>query len=651
MKKNHSAKILIISGCLILQSYNDSVYATSTANESILKQTLEQVQISGTITDVSSSALIQGAKITLLNPDTRDLLDTDIYTNNMGIYDATIDLNFIDVAFESPQIPTAYWIGESHPNPFSPETNDHVTIQYVVSGNRPKTPMIEVYNILGRKVNLANQLSSGVYFYRLKFNDGYISNSKKIVLTSTGLVNFSLKQVFPNPDHQFGKNTTLGKTTTESMEVLFVIEKSGYAPMERTVEVEQGVNNVNNFAMVAVGNQSSATIDSTGGTITVVNSHGDTISLKIPHYAIWEPTTITLTTFDTPPENPIAQTIFPGVNLSPTGFKLHQAATLTIVFAAITPDTNMATLFFIQQSDFILALSNQQVAEHSIKGEIYHFSDLAVGEPSESEINGQADKATDYDLPSDPYNWEEIFDRIETILWWAEKMELLGDLDGANQKIQVATDIARQAANNFLTMPIPDDPCGDYLETLLKYTEMVNKLVGGDLDLQMGNRVNETINKCSLRGEIDCNHNLIYTGEGYQEIITANGSIPFSVDLQSPDTPITGAGSISGSGYGGGEGLTVIREGVITITIGGNLVGDPQSGIYRLNMSLTENWWNPGTTTLILADGTTTGPITPYQSTVQLNFNMTSGQQIQKPDPLGVGSGFRTYTLRIIHQP
>ena len=200
-------------------------------------------------------------------------------------------------------------------------------------------------------------------------------------------------------------------------------------------------------------------------------------------------------------------------------------------------------------------------------------------------------------------------------------------------------------------MPIPDNPCGDYMETLLKYTEMINKLVGGDMNIQMGNRVNEALNQCSLRGEIECSHNLIYSGQGYYEFTTASGSVPFSVDMANNEKPITGSGSIAGASSGGGSNYTITREGVITITISGNLVGDPSSGIYYLNMTLTENWWNPGTTTITTPEGTTTAPTEPYQSTVQLEYNVASGQQITKSDPLGVGSGFRTYNLRIIQQP
>ena len=52
----------------------------------------------------------------------------------------------------------------------------------------------------------------------------------------------------------------------------------------------KGVNNVNHFSLVEEGQKTSAAIDSTGGGLTVANLLGDTISLEIPPYAIWEPT-------------------------------------------------------------------------------------------------------------------------------------------------------------------------------------------------------------------------------------------------------------------------------------------------------------------------------------------------------------------------
>ena len=39
---------------------------------------------------------------------------------------------------------------------------------------------------------------------------------------------------------------------------------------------------------------------------------GDTISLEIPRFSIWNSTNITLTALNTPPNNPIQKNIFPG---------------------------------------------------------------------------------------------------------------------------------------------------------------------------------------------------------------------------------------------------------------------------------------------------------------------------------------------------
>jgi len=87
-------------------------------------------------------------------------------------------------------LPTIYWLGQNHPNPFNPKT----TIRYAVPD--PGRVKIVLYDIRGRAVRRlldedheagfykldldADDLSSGVYFYRMQA--GSYIETKKLVL-------------------------------------------------------------------------------------------------------------------------------------------------------------------------------------------------------------------------------------------------------------------------------------------------------------------------------------------------------------------------------------------------------------------------------------------------------------------------------------
>jgi flagellar hook assembly protein FlgD len=96
-------------------------------------------------------------------------------------------------------IPDEFSLGQNYPNPFNPAT----TIRYVL--NKPAYITLNVYNFTGQKVktlaqqyqnagefkiqwdsrnDLGEQVSSGIYFYRLKISNssGSHSSQKKMVL-------------------------------------------------------------------------------------------------------------------------------------------------------------------------------------------------------------------------------------------------------------------------------------------------------------------------------------------------------------------------------------------------------------------------------------------------------------------------------------
>jgi len=114
----------------------------------------------------------------------------DLKTGSMQAWTCAIDINPIAVNNISNEIPKNYKLQQNYPNPFNPETN--IKFDVPKSGNVKLT----VYDMLGNQVELlvnnfmeagsystdfhANNLSSGVYFYRMESVN--FSETRKMIL-------------------------------------------------------------------------------------------------------------------------------------------------------------------------------------------------------------------------------------------------------------------------------------------------------------------------------------------------------------------------------------------------------------------------------------------------------------------------------------
>ena len=115
----------------------------------------------------------------------------DNYNNGAAISLDLVDIAGTIVGVTNNQTPVAYDLSQNYPNPFNPTT----TINFSIS--KPGLVTLKVYNVLGKEIaTLVNDpkvagsysvnfngenLSSGVYFYRLEAND-FVA-IKKMVLT------------------------------------------------------------------------------------------------------------------------------------------------------------------------------------------------------------------------------------------------------------------------------------------------------------------------------------------------------------------------------------------------------------------------------------------------------------------------------------
>jgi hypothetical protein len=225
-------------------------------------------------------------------------------------------------------------------------------------------------------------------------------------------------------------------------------------------------------------------IDATaGGTLSVTNSRGDTITLTIPPTALTVSTTVKITPLDSPPTGPIEKNIFPGVRIEPDGLMLRQPALLRVQLAEEGASTDRALLFYRKQSDFVLPLGEQVAMGALLEGELYHFSDYTGGEPSETEVTEQSSKAAELEPPSDPYGWQGVADGARGLLGWAEHCMLTECNVDTTFLIDAARNLVERSVRDFLDLPIPSESSDAYIDAILNYEEML-KAISGDQTLR-----------------------------------------------------------------------------------------------------------------------------------------------------------------------
>ncbi len=121
----------------------------------------------------------------------------EIAKDAIGFYNT--NFSHIPVGIEDSKaksIPTKFVLYQNYPNPFNPTTTIKYSIPTVVDANFASTTKLVVYDVLGREVTTlvnkqqkpgnyqvtfnASKLSSGVYYYQLKF--GNTVKTKKMIL-------------------------------------------------------------------------------------------------------------------------------------------------------------------------------------------------------------------------------------------------------------------------------------------------------------------------------------------------------------------------------------------------------------------------------------------------------------------------------------
>ncbi|MEN8192127.1 MAG: T9SS type A sorting domain-containing protein [Bacteroidota bacterium] len=139
--------------------------------------------------DITNNLPRMGIGAIKVNPHTGELYRGSL--NGTWIYPAPEEYYPTDIKERNNKLPNNYKLEQNYPNPFNPST----VIEYQLS--EMSNVELAVYNMLGQKVKMlvnetqnagkyqekfnASELSSGIYFYRLRANN-FVQNRKMIIV-------------------------------------------------------------------------------------------------------------------------------------------------------------------------------------------------------------------------------------------------------------------------------------------------------------------------------------------------------------------------------------------------------------------------------------------------------------------------------------
>lgn len=223
---------------------------------------VSEIDVAGTITDGASGAPVASALISVLDDASGDTLAAGVYSDMEGRYRITFAA---EVAVQDDELPGDYRLHDVYPNPMAAGT---ITLRYETPGDRPEVPTLEIYDLLGRRLPHVDVLAAGVYFVRLRFAHDRVTPAKRFVVTRGGSVDLQLHQLrapasslgpakMRSAQNQSAVERTADKhsATTRSAgkqlagEVLFVVEKPGFARLESRVSLSSSQPNIADFAL------------------------------------------------------------------------------------------------------------------------------------------------------------------------------------------------------------------------------------------------------------------------------------------------------------------------------------------------------------------------------------------------------------------
>ncbi|NBC18290.1 MAG: hypothetical protein GVY18_13345, partial [Bacteroidetes bacterium] len=191
--------------------------------------------IAGAVRDDETRIPVPDARVSLIDVETGEVLRQDLRTDAEGRFEETLSVSRTAIA-DVPDRFDTHWVSTPSPNPVPASHYAPLVIRYTAPPAITATPTLEVFDAQGRQVDMQRPFASGVYFYRLRFGDGHVTNTASFVRLGTGTIQPRLVRLRPGTD----PSTRTGKTEQDDLEVLVTVEKDGYVALEETVSLAAG---------------------------------------------------------------------------------------------------------------------------------------------------------------------------------------------------------------------------------------------------------------------------------------------------------------------------------------------------------------------------------------------------------------------------
>ncbi|GIV45535.1 MAG: hypothetical protein KatS3mg036_0353 [Ignavibacterium sp.] len=404
------------------------------------------------------------------------------------------------------------------------------------------------------------------------------------------------------------------------------------------------VDNIQTFA-----SSTKTILPNSDGIIELTNNNGDQIKLIIPAYALQDTTAITLEVMNSVLTNPFSQNILTTIRILPDGLKLDSAATISVTFKSAISDTTHSILYYRKQNDIAYPLETKWLNNNTVVGKIFHFSDYGGAQPTYDEITSQSNKLN-YDFNYGLWDWQGFSQYVVAMLKYIEFFQLYGDNEhGKNLLVQLEQKIINQV-NAFLDLPIPEEPCGYYLQTLMNYSSFVFNMVSDEqTEQRIQDRINEVLNRCYVRGELEFAYDYCVSAEGAEICRTITGFVPFNVNTTiEPLGQINGSGNLDWTGTMTGLPSNCIYNevGTVNVTLGGEMVLDDQAVLW-MEFEIYEH--ASGTVTAGCDGINHTLPFNPPDVTHNIRILAQDGAELIMPIP-GTTGHFK-WILHLIFMP
>jgi len=246
--------------------------------------------------------------------------------------------------------------------------------------------------------------------------------------------------------------------------------------------------------------EQTATIGVSGGSITLEDNGGYTVTLTFPYGALAADTEVTLRSVGTAPAGPFRDVLYPGLEIEPQDLLLEYPARLEIQ-CPVTTDMQSGSMILCRWTDTLMApLDEMEVnpGGPQIWGSIYLLGRYGSATPTTEEMRAQMDawsqdtafsdtssfqmRRSAGDCPPDGYGWQGFKTRVSGMLAWETAFKALGSPSGdkgAADARAILEDMVTNGIMEFSTLAPPFNPCGSYIRAALRY-ENAAALLGVD---------------------------------------------------------------------------------------------------------------------------------------------------------------------------